>query len=112
MPKHIRHQRHYEEEDCTPVRQQHGAFSSQYYECLKQKAGRFINGNQPYGRIRHNEGAVKKEGNYNNIMMAIIVLIIALVAAHYMGYITLPDFLADILPRKAAPASHLQYFFF
>jgi hypothetical protein len=45
------------------------------------------------------------------IMAILMIIILGAVAAHYMGYITLPGPLAGI-PRKAAPASHLQYFFF
>ena len=52
-------------------------------------------------------GLTKKQ-----LMTAIIILIIFLVVAHYMGWIELPSFIADVLPRKAAPPSHLQYFFF
>ena len=45
------------------------------------------------------------------IMAILMIIILGLFAAQYMGYITLPGPLAGI-PRKSAPASHLQYFFF
>jgi hypothetical protein len=45
------------------------------------------------------------------IMAILLLLVLGVFAAHYMGYITLPGPLGKI-PRKAAPASHLQYFFF
>jgi hypothetical protein len=44
--------------------------------------------------------------------MALLLIVLIAAIAHYMGYITLPGPLADMIPRKAAPASHLQYFFF
>jgi hypothetical protein len=45
------------------------------------------------------------------VMAILMILILGVVIAHYMGYITLPGPLGKI-PRKAAPPSHLQYFFF
>ncbi len=45
------------------------------------------------------------------IIAILMIIILGLFSAHYFGYITLPGPLAGI-PRKAAPASHLQYFFF
>jgi len=45
------------------------------------------------------------------IAAIIMIIILLVVVAHYFGYITLPGILGKI-PRKAAPASHLQYFFF
>jgi hypothetical protein len=44
--------------------------------------------------------------------IAIIAVILFILLAHCMGWITLPACIADMLPRKSAPASHLQYFFF
>lgn len=44
--------------------------------------------------------------------IAIIAVILFILLAHCMGWITLPSCIADMLPRKSAPASHLQYFFF
>ena len=44
--------------------------------------------------------------------IAIIAVILFILLAHCMGWITLPACFADMLPRKSAPASHLQYFFF
>ena len=44
--------------------------------------------------------------------IAIIAVILFILLAHCMGWITLPSVIADMLPRKSAPASHLQYFFF
>ena len=44
--------------------------------------------------------------------ITIIAVILFILLAHCMGWITLPACIADMLPRKSAPASHLQYFFF
>ena len=46
------------------------------------------------------------------VIILLLLVVLGLVAAHYMGYITLPAAVAKYVPRKAAPASHLQYFFF
>ena len=44
--------------------------------------------------------------------ITIIAVILFILLAHCMGWITLPACIADMLPSKSAPASHLQYFFF
>lgn len=70
------------------------------------------------------EAATKKEGFHGRreedikIMgltkkqITIIAIILFILLAHCMGWITLPACIADMLPGKSAPASHLQYFFF
>jgi hypothetical protein len=70
------------------------------------------------------EATGKKEGFYGRIeeepkimgltkkQITIIAVILFILLAHCMGWITLPACIADMLPRKSAPASHLQYFFF
>ena len=61
-----------------------------------------------HGRIEEEPkimGLTKKQ-------ITIIAVILFILLAHCMGWITLPACIADMLPSKSAPASHLQYFFF
>jgi hypothetical protein len=89
MPKHIRNRdnRHYAREQTVmdKVNDYFVSFKKQYIRTPKQTMGW--------------------------IMAILMIIILGVVAAHYMGYITLPGPLSGI-PRKAAPPSHLQYFFF
>ena len=89
MPKHIRNRdnRHYAREQSVmdKVNNYIDSFKKQHIRTPKQTMGW--------------------------IMAILMIIILGVVAAHYMGYITLPGPLGKI-PRKAAPASHLQYFFF
>jgi hypothetical protein len=93
MPKHIRH-------GVMDV-------ASTTWDNIKEAVNKVTAKKEGFRREEEEEGMNRK-----HIMLAIIILIIALIVANYMGYIELPSFLSDILPRKAAPASHLQYFFF
>ena len=74
--------------------------------------------------IRHQSKQHKREGFFSRVEeqlrpfgltnkhLTVIAIILFILLAHCMGWITLPTCIADILPGKSAPASHLQYFFF
>jgi hypothetical protein len=96
MPKHIRNRNHHREEDCSQVREMHGLFSTEYLKCINP--------------IK-NHISMRSQSVTGWVIAILLILILALFAAHYMGYMTLPGPLAN-LPRKSAPAAHLQYFFF
>jgi hypothetical protein len=98
MPKHIRH----------------GAWdkfkeaASETVDNMKESLHKATAKEGYHGRMEEEPkimGLTKKQ-------IAIIAVILFILLAHCMGWITLPAFIADMLPRKSAPASHLQYFFF
>jgi hypothetical protein len=96
MPKHIRNRdnRNHRQEDCSQIREMYGLLSTEYLNCINP--------------LKSNPSPTQAMGW---VMAILFIIILALFAAHYMGYMTLPGPLAN-LPRKVAPASHLQYFFF
>ena len=100
MPKHIRDNRQ-RMDQCS-----HLSGTTDYIKC---KATTMYNQftNQPGMYIRSNP-----KQTMGTIFVLLLLLVAGLVAAHYMGYITLPAAVGNLIPRKAAPASHLQYFFF
>ncbi len=91
MPKHIRNRDHRRQEDnCSHL---------SGFEYAKCKVNEMMPTNP------------NPKQTMGWVIAILFIIILALFAAHYMGYMTLPGPLAN-LPRKVAPASHLQYFFF
>ena len=93
MPKHIRNRdnrQHRRMQDCSKLS------GLEYGKC-------------EYENLKAQYNAPKQTIGW--VIAILMLIILGVVAAHYMGYITLPGPLAGI-PRKSAPASHLQYFFF
>lgn len=43
-------------------------------------------------------------------LIFVVIVVLALLAAHYFGYITIPGMEGKL--QKLAPSAHLQYFFF
>ena len=96
MPKHIRH----------------GKWADAFDETVKN-AKEYINkATAPKEGYRGRMEEEPKIMGLTKKQIAIIAVILFILLAHCMGWITLPAFIADMLPRKSAPASHLQYFFF
>ncbi len=121
MPKHIRHQRAENAE--TPSESEVYCNVKTYADLSPQEKNAFMTKLKYYWcRAKTSIMGIPKEGyradasdennRLRNFLIALLILFLLIGIAHYMGFITLPGPLADMIPRKAAPASHLQYFFF
>ena len=101
MPKHIRHQREEKKSYINSL--------SDFGTAIKKSINELTSDSKKEGFRGYEEpkilGLSKKH-------IAIIAVILFILLAHCMGWITLPSFIADLLPGKSAPANHLQYFFF
>ncbi len=91
MPQHIRNQQQH-------VRQ------------LPENIGQMPNSNplkDAFGKIMH----ISTKQSFGTIVSILLfIILLGVLLAHYMGFITIPGLEGKL--RKAAPASHLQYFFF
>ena len=121
MPKHIRHQR--AESTDTPSESEVYCSAKTYAGLSPQEKDAFMTKIKYYWcRAKTSIMGIPKEGyradapkendTMRKVLIALLLIVLIAIVAHYMGYITLPGPLADMIPRKAAPASHLQYFFF
>ena len=122
MPKHIRHQR--AESADTPSESEVYCSVKTYAGLTPEEEDAFMTKLKYYWcRVKTSIMGIPKEGyradapkeeknTMRNVLVALLLLMLIAAVAHYMGYITLPGAIADMIPRKAAPASHLQYFFF
>jgi hypothetical protein len=85
MPQHIRNQHIRQEEPNPVVSWVNKTFGTNYHISTKQSFGTIV-----------------------SILLLLIILVA--VAGHYMRFWTIPGMEGSL--QKAAPASHLQYFFF
>jgi len=94
MPQHIRNQKQHVRQMPENIGQMPTGTS------LDKVLGKYISPNfistkQSFGTI---------------VSILLFIILLGVLLAHYMGFITIPGLEGKL--RKAAPASHLQYFFF
>ncbi len=53
---------------------------------------------------------ISDKQSITGFLIFVVIVVLALLAAHYFGYITIPGMEGKL--QKLAPSAHLQYFFF
>ena len=53
---------------------------------------------------------ISTKQSITGFLIFVVIVVLALLAAHYFGYITIPGMEGKL--QKLAPSAHLQYFFF
>ena len=53
---------------------------------------------------------ISTKESITGFLIFVVIVVLALLAAHYFGYITIPGMEGKL--QKLAPSAHLQYFFF
>jgi hypothetical protein len=87
MPKHIRQDMRQRREQPTPL-------SEKVADWIQEKTGYNMTPKQ----------------SIIGFLIFVVIVVLALLAAHYFGYITIPGMEGKL--QKLAPSAHLQYFFF